>query len=131
MEHVGKHGMFSTVFLNIKIPSGNQAWLARDVYSWENHLPMVDFPLGIFITYILVGGLVVWWFGCHEFYFPINIGNVIIPIDFHIFQRGGEKPPTSIDFHSFGKWLMIDCDLKNVKLPEIVCLQIFIGCVEN
>ena len=23
------------------------------------------------------------------FYVPINIGNVIIPIDFHIFQRGG------------------------------------------
>ena len=22
-----------------------------------------------------------WWFGCHKFYFPINIGNVIIPID--------------------------------------------------
>ena len=29
-----------------------------------------------------------WWFGCHEFYFPINIGLLIIPIDFHIFQRG-------------------------------------------
>ena len=31
----------------------------------------------------LVGGLE------HEFYFPINIGLLIIPIDFHIFQRGG------------------------------------------
>ena len=31
----------------------------------------------------LVGGLVA------IFYFPINIGNVIIPIDVHIFQRGG------------------------------------------
>ena len=31
----------------------------------------------------LVGGLVA------LFYFPINIGNVIIPIDFYIFQRGG------------------------------------------
>ena len=30
-----------------------------------------------------------WWFGCHEFYFPINIGLLIIPMDFHIFQRGG------------------------------------------
>ena len=29
--------------------------------------------------------LVVW----NIFYFPINIGNVIIPTDFHIFQRGG------------------------------------------
>ena len=31
----------------------------------------------------LVGGLE------HQFYFPINIGNLIIPIDFHIFQKGG------------------------------------------
>ena len=31
-----------------------------------------------------------WWFGCHEFYFPINIGILIIPIDELIFfQRGG------------------------------------------
>ena len=29
-----------------------------------------------------------WWFGCH-FLFSINIGFIIIPIDFHIFQRGG------------------------------------------
>ena len=30
-----------------------------------------------------------WWFGCHFWHFPILIGNFIIPIDFHIFQRGG------------------------------------------
>ena len=30
-----------------------------------------------------------WWFGCHFFNFPINIGFLIIPVDFHIFQRGG------------------------------------------
>ena len=30
-----------------------------------------------------------WWFGCHVWHFPINIGNFIIPIDVHIFQRGG------------------------------------------
>ena len=34
-------------------------------------------------TPFLVGGLVA------IFYFPINIGLLIIPIDFHIFQRGG------------------------------------------
>ena len=38
-----------------------------------------------------------WWFGCHQFYFPRNIGNVIIPIDFHIFQRGG---PTTNQYHT-------------------------------
>ena len=35
-----------------------------------------------------------WWFGTF-FIFPY-IGNVIIPIDFHIFQRGRAQPPTSI-----------------------------------
>ena len=30
-----------------------------------------------------------WWFGCHQFYFPILIGFLIIPIDFHIFQQCG------------------------------------------
>ena len=29
-----------------------------------------------------------WWFGCHEFYFPRNIGNVIIPIDGPYFSEG-------------------------------------------
>ena len=34
-----------------------------------------------------------WWFGCHECYFPIHIGFIIIPIDFHIFQRGSKHQP--------------------------------------
>ena len=29
-----------------------------------------------------------WWFGCH-FVFSHSVGLLIIPIDFHIFQRGG------------------------------------------
>ena len=30
-----------------------------------------------------------WWFGCHQFYFPINIGNLIIPTDeLHHFSEG-------------------------------------------
>ena len=36
-----------------------------------------------------------WWFGCHVLNFPINIGNNHHPKwRTHIFQRGGEKPPT-------------------------------------
>ena len=30
-----------------------------------------------------------WWFGCHQFYFSMTIGNVIIPIDELIFFRTG------------------------------------------
>ena len=32
-----------------------------------------------------------WWFGCHEFYVPMFVGNVIIPIDEVIFFRGVAK----------------------------------------
>ena len=39
------------------------------------------------------------WFGCH-FYFPINIGLLIIPIDVHIFQRGSNHQPEI----TFGFW---------------------------
>ena len=47
-------------------------------------------PQGAFNGDFVNGGFWAgWWFGCHEFYFPINIGLLIIPIDFHIFQRGG------------------------------------------
>ena len=47
-------------------------------------------PLGVLqysrlFIYLFMTG---WWFGCHEFYFPINIGNLIIPIDELIFFRG-------------------------------------------
>ena len=30
-----------------------------------------------------------WCFGCHFWHFPRNMGFLIIPTDFHIFQRGG------------------------------------------
>ena len=42
----------------------------------------------------LVGGLVA------IFYFPRNIGNFIIPIDFHIFQRGSNHQPVTV-YHLF------------------------------
>ena len=51
-----------------------------------------------------------WWFGCHEFYFPINIGFLIIPIDFHIFQRGG---PTTNQIY------MINIDQSDLHLAKL------------
>ena len=50
-----------------------------------------------------------WWFGCHFWHFPRNIGFLIIPIDFHIFQRGG--PTTNqILFHGpFNSPFMEQC----------------------
>ena len=36
-----------------------------------------------------------WWFGCHFWHCPMNIGFLIIPIDELIFFRGVAQPPTS------------------------------------
>ena len=52
---------------------------------WPSGIPRMDG----FIRGLLVGGLE------HEFYFPGNIGLLIIPIDFHIF-KGVAQPPTSL-----------------------------------
>ena len=34
-----------------------------------------------------------WWFGCHFWHFPICWEFLIIPTDFHIFQRGSKHQP--------------------------------------
>ena len=39
-----------------------------------------------------------WWFGCHFPIFPINIGNLIIPIAELIFFREVAQPPTRLPF---------------------------------
>ena len=49
-----------------------------------------------FLTILLTDLSTAWWFCCHQFYCPINIGLLIIPTDFHIFQRGG---PTTNQIH--------------------------------
>ena len=52
------------------VPQKSRAVTERpEIWSWK--------------SFKLSGGLE------HQFYFPINIGLLIIPIDFHIFQRGG------------------------------------------
>ena len=50
-----------------------------------------------------------WWFGCHFWNFPINIGNFIIPIDELIFFRGVAQPPTSITITLFVCELSMIC----------------------
>ena len=59
---------------------------------WREGLPTFDLLIGIYTKqwdFLLFGGLV-----AINFIFPY-IGNLIIPIDFHIFQRGG---PTTNQF---------------------------------
>ena len=37
-----------------------------------------------------------WWFGCHEFYFPRNIGNLIIQIDSYFSEGWPNHQPDFI-----------------------------------
>ena len=56
-----------------------------DDFSGENGGVLALDPWEFQSIAIAIAG---WWFGCHQFYFPRNIGNVIIPIDEVIFFRG-------------------------------------------
>ena len=66
------------------------------VGRWWNMMKWLDPQLSVFhgefCTFL--NWLVVWLPSMT--YFPINIGNFIIPIDFHIFQRGGPTTNQSI-----------------------------------
>ena len=54
-----------------------------------------------------IDGLSGWWFGGHFWHFPIWLGNNHHPkLTFHIFQRGGEKPPTSDVLWKIPMWMM-------------------------
>ena len=74
-------------------------------FSWETKVKNYNQKL--------VGGLE------HQFYFPINIGLLIIPIDELIFFRGVAQPPTrqskvGLDLHIEGWW----CTTRNRNYPS-------------
>ena len=54
-----------------------------------------------------------WWFGCHQFYVPINIGNLIIPIDDLICFRGVVQPPTS-------SWLLFGSEAEPIQNRRVL-----------
>ena len=66
-------------------------WRSQFVFYWgEKSIPLVNMTLENRHFWMWKSTIPGWWFGCHQFYFPINIGLLIIPIDFHIFKRGGQ-----------------------------------------
>ena len=47
-----------------------------------------------------------WWFGCHEFYFPIQLGMSSSQLtNSNLFQRGGPGPPTRNMFKHPPPWI--------------------------
>ena len=68
-------------------------------------LPEIQHSYGMFVRTIhdLVGGLVA------IFYFPINIGVIIIPIDVHIFQGGSNHQPA---------WFSYECPMRHGDSPS-------------
>ena len=59
-----------------------------------------------------------WWFGCHEFYFPINIGSNHHPNwRTHIFQRGWNQPPSRI-----GSWFPALFPLLIIIFPHEIAI---------
>ena len=75
----------------------------RDLGILGNPQQLYDFPTSFMheheIEHVIIKTYSGWWFGCHEFYFPINIGLLSSSqlTNSIIFQRGGQKPPTSIN----------------------------------
>ena len=72
-------------------PSGTDFSVILWLVVW---LPFFIFPphtIDVYIccVYIYIYVVYIYIYKYAIFYFPINIGNLIIPIDFHIFQRGG------------------------------------------
>ena len=67
----------------------------RILWEWDSYQNLMGFVgfMGFIQWNPIKSG---WWFGCHQFYFPILIGFLIIPIDEVIFFGGvAFKPPTS------------------------------------
>ena len=85
------------------MPTGNGNELVH-LHQAEPIVPAGHFPIGTSrgnLYYSIDSG---WWFGCHFLNFPRNIGLLIIPIDFHIFQRGWNHQPVHVflEIHYLG-----------------------------
>ena len=96
MVSLPKHGMFDGISGRSPIAADlarRKASLANK--DWGLSSEMVDFNhknnVHIFGVHYLVGDLE------HDFYFPFHIWDVILPIDFHIFQDGSNHQPV-IDY---------------------------------
>ena len=73
------------IVLWVSLNSSSDATAAQRCWSL---FAVEDFFSGMHSLHACTG----WWFGCH-FLFSHILG-IIIPIDVHIFQRGGPGPPT-------------------------------------
>ena len=88
-----KRGLHSSPFVVVSLPtSSRQSWKLQPGRC--RHLPGAMSRVSRHGRWVDVYTMSAWWFGEHFWHFPINIGNVIIPIDEVIFFRGVAQPPT-------------------------------------
>ena len=86
------HFMIDPMFCWVEpwIEAGPEHWFfdstQNDLYKSTQNIPQNKW---------LVGGFK------HDFYFPFHIWDVILSIDFHIFQRGGSTTNQNHTFYSF------------------------------
>ena len=83
--------------------------------------PIIDI-LSIYTSTLITTKTSGWWFGCHQFYFPIYKGNVIIPIDELIFFRGVAQPPTRN-----GLTMVYQCNVVETIISTIPSITIVKG----
>ena len=76
-----------------------------------------------FKTCVSISG---WWFGCHQFYVPRNIGFLIIPIDELIFFRGVAQPPTRVYSNPLKDRTVVDRYLKKGEFDLAIFLRMTI-----
>ena len=121
----------------VRWPTGPKEWV---VESKPNLIPNLrgwlldpEIPALVCGLTYLVGGLE------HQFYFPISIGLLIIPIDFHIFQRGGPTTNQHTKPTIFCKVCLIQTSFMltiNVPSENHVCtipvkMTAPVGCIKS
>ena len=104
------------------VDGGGRGWQCRAVTGTIFVTKLQRMGCFFLLLYIiLVGGLVA------IFYFPIHIGFLIIPIDVHIFQRGG---PTTNQYKYIDLWITLgttctECSFNPLEISQKSCPNMY------
>ena len=90
MSHLSMDGFHVMDHESWVDPVGSTPWDCSGLFTPPIYITCIDTPYTIHIPG--------WWLQTWLDYFPFHIWDVILPIDFHIFQRGGSttNPETTL-----------------------------------